>query len=234
MTHPVGNRATLGLVATALAINPAIVAAVLWLAEPRIGEFVVRVIESPNGQLALCGADDCTPIYTSMAGVPPRVEKLEADLAMLVAANLDARMLALEAQYEALIETMRSPGACTSRPSSIDVENAAPGDWTRIEIAGVCRIRPSCGVPERTLVVVGGDGLYHSAESEFRALPQQEGQCDDVAFRFRIPASAAPGRARLIIGESWPDADPWAPDQTISEPFVVTRPPDPPGATRAN
>ena len=49
------------------------------------------------------------------------------------------------------------------------------------------------------------------------------------------PASAEPGRARLIIGETWPDADPWAPDQTISEPFVVTRPPDPPpDAARAH
>lgn len=181
-----------------LILSPFYLGGIVWILQPRIVEGIVSAVQSPTGQIAACGLPDCAAVPTRLSTLAVRIDTLEG-----------------------FYTTSLEASACNSMPQRVEVENGAAGDWVTLSIFGVCRIRPGCGAPTLTPAIINGDGRFHSMETAFEGYPLTDGDCRDFSFPVRIPENVHSGLGNVLLGITYPNANPPAPNQSFGPASLI-------------
>lgn len=111
---------------------------------------------------------------------------------------------AAEIAEEAILR--RGKQRCVIIPSNGHyVEPGSPGEWTKIHIYGVQRLRDDCGVASITANISNGNRIWHRAELSIAGRALTVGT-HNLSYLVFIDEETSPGAAVLEITTSFPDA----------------------------
>lgn len=117
------------------------------------------------------------------------------------------------------LEERGAGGPCVIIPEGGHyVQDAEIGGTGDLVWRNVNRLRADCGVPRLTAVVSNGLGFLHDVGLSITGVALPVGVTPELKYQYRLPDSVTPGRARLRVYVTFPDAVGGAP--TAFSPWV--------------